>query len=427
MKKIILSGMAVLALSAASANAAQFYVDEKGQVFIQPGEGRKALNMDGNAVSNVLSSEEKKAIKEDILAEVKKSTPVFAKSSKLQFSGTHYLGYVNKDKKSSDSTGNFEMRRNYVQVKAFVLDDPKSYLRVTLDSTYSNSTANATTTSNSDGHANVYVKYAYLYLNDILPYTGVEFGMAHRPWIDYEEHQGWWMRSISKVLIEADEAAHLSNSADLGVNFKTKTPYFTSELGVFNGEGYHGTNSNAGSTDDELGDGLSAEWRLTAAVLGNGETKRNPLKDDYFDVSFFGQYNTDNSHNLNATGNPEDYQFYGFHTVYNTPSFLIAAQYVTSDNDKANTTNWNGQGYSVNGTYRFGEKKQFSVFGRYDEWENENSTTSVVSSTEENAIYGVAWQQNKNFKWLLSGQTYNIQENDTSDWDSIMLTAEVHW
>lgn len=396
MKKIVLSTIAALAVSVTSLSASQqFYVDDKGQVF-------------------TTSAADRIAIKND-------ETSVFAKSSKLEFSGTHYLGFVNKNMKSGDTTNNFEMRRNYIQVKAYVMDDPKSYLRVTLDSTYSNSTANG------EGHANAYVKYAYLYLNDILPYTGVEFGMAHRPWIDYEEHQGWWMRSVSKVFVEADEAAHLTNSADLGVNFKTKTPYFTSELGIFNGEGYHGTNDSAGANDEELGDGVSAEWRLTAALLGNGDKKRKPLKDSYFDASFFGQYNMDNSHNANSLGKSENYKFYGLHTVYNNPSFLISAQYVTSDNDLANDTNWNGQGYSINGTYRFGEKKQFSAFARYDEWENENTTTGVVASTEENAIYGVAWQQNKNFKWLLSGQSYNIQESNSKDWDSVMLTAEVHW
>ena len=395
MKKIVLSSLTALAITATGLSATQFYVDDKGQVFTTAGEGRKALES--------------------------KETSVFAKSSKLQFSGTQYLGFIHKDMKNGDATDNFEMRRNYVQVKAYVLDDPKSYLRVTLDSTYSNSTANG------GGHADVYVKYAYLYLNDILPYTGVEFGMAHRPWIDYEEHQGWWMRSISKVFVEADEGAHLSNSADLGFDLKTKTPYFTSEIGVFNGEGYHGTNDNAGANDEELGDGVSAEWRLTAAILGNGEKKRNQLKDSYFDVSFFGQYNMDNSHNANSLGKSEDYKFYGLHTVYNTPDFLVSAQYVTSENDLANDTNWNGQGYSVNGTYRFGEKKQFSAFARYDEWESENTTTGAVSTTEKNAIYGVAWQQNKNFKWLLSGQSYNIKESNNKDWDSVMLTAEVHW
>lgn len=390
-----MSAVAALAIATTGLSATQFYVDEQGQVFTTEGQGRKALET--------------------------KESSVFSKTSKLEFSGTHYLGFTNQDMKEGDSTNNFEVRRNYFQVKAYILDDPKSYLRVTLDATYSNSTANA------GGHADVHVKYAYLYLNNILPFTGMELGMVHRPWIDYEEHQGWWMRSVAKVFVEASEAGHLTNSADLGFNLKTKTPYFTSEVGIFNGEGYHGTNDNNGLGDAEIGDGLSAEWRATAALLGNGDKKRNPLKDNYFDVSFFGQYNMDNSANADSLGKTEDYKFYGFHTVYNMPSFLISAQYITSDNNQVNTTEWNGEGYSVNGTLRFGEKKEFSAFARFDGWKNENTTTGVVTSEEENFIYGLAWQQNKNIKWLLSGQTYNVDNSNNKDYTSAMLTAEVHW
>ena len=398
MNKIVLSALAALTLGtvAATAGDVKLYTDANGQVYTTPAEDRTELKS--------------------------ASTKVAAKASKLKFSGTHYLGFISKDMKegTKDRTNNFEVRRNYVQVKAYLLEDPKSYLRVTLDSTYSNSTADG------EGHADVYVKYAYLYLNNVLPSTGVEFGMVHRPWIDYEEHQGWWMRSISKVFVEAGEASHLTNSADLGFNFKTKTPYFTSEVGVFNGEGYHGTND--GNGDEEIGDGISAEWRVTASILGNGEKKRKPLEDTYFDASFFGQYNMDNSHNADAVGLVADYKFVGLHTVYNMPSFLVSAQYVSSDNDRLDsTTDWNGQGYSVNATYRFGAKKEFSVIGRIDNWENEDTVSGSVTSTEDNYIYGVAWQQNKNVKWLLSGQTYSVDTDSSKDWTSAMLTAEVHW
>jgi len=46
MKKIVLSTIATLLIGAVSLSATQFYVDEKGQVFINPAEGRTALKMD---------------------------------------------------------------------------------------------------------------------------------------------------------------------------------------------------------------------------------------------------------------------------------------------------------------------------------------------------------------------------------------------
>lgn len=404
MKKVVLSAITALMIGTVgvSGNEIKLYSDDKGQVFTSAGEGRTELKTN--------------------------NTNIFDKASKLQFSGTHYLGYTYKDKDKEDAsaTGNFELRRNYVTVKAHLLENQKSYFRVTLDTVYS---------STKDDYANIFAKYAYLYIDDILPFTGVEIGMAHRPWIDYEEHQGWWMRSIAKVFVEADEAGHLTNSADLGFNFKTKTEYFTSEVGIFNGEGYHGKNG----TDNEIGTGNSAEWRFTGAFLANGKVKRNPTKDSYADASFFGQYNMDNAANeviVNGSKKAYNYSILGLHTVYNIPNFLIAAQYIQADNDGANkgdgTSQFNGKGYSINTTIRFGDKKEFSIIGRYDAWEASQEVKDEKYSTGS-AIYGLAWQQNKNIKWLLSGQSYRANDNKNykgsavEDWDAAMITAEVHW
>jgi len=343
-------------------------------------------------------------------------TPLFAHASKLKFSGVHYLGFTQKDKREGSATNNFELRRNYLQVKAYLLNNPKSYLRVTLDTEY---------TAKHDGHADIYAKYAYIYLADVLPNTGVEFGMAHRPWIDYEEHQSWLARSVSKVFAEESEAGDLMNSADLGFNFKTKTPYFTSEVGIFNGEGYHGENNydDDKNVEDNIGDGVSAEWRFTAAILGNGTSKRKATKDTYFDTSFFGQYNMDSAKNEGET-----FKIYGLHTVFNTPDFLLSAQYIIADNDRDNTTKYNGAGFSVNGTYRFGASKKFSVIARYDTWEGENSTSNDSSDSQNNFIYGITWEQSSNLTWLATAQSYYIEgANNSKDYNSAMITADVHW
>jgi len=295
-----------------------------------------------------------------------------------------------------------------VQVKAYFLEDPKSYVRVTLDYT------------NVNGYNTVIVKYAYLYLNNVLPYTGVEFGQVHRPWIDYEEHNGWLYRSISKTLIEAKEDGDITNSADLGVNFKTKTEYFTSEIGIFNGEGYHG-DKNA-----DTGKGDSLEWRLTAAILGNGTKHRHATKDTYLDASFAGQYNMHNASNNNQT-----YTILNAHAVYNIPSFLVAAQYIKAINENETSYSKSGQGYSVNMTYRMGVKKEFELLGRFDSWSATKKGADDLHTN--NYIYGMAWEQNKNLKWLLTGETYiakdhkNYKGGVAQDYDAAMLTARVSW
>ncbi len=375
MKKIVLSALAALTLGsvAASAGIIKLYQDGNGQVFTKPAEGR---------------------------TEIKADTPVFAKASKLKFSGLTYIGfnYTNYDATLSNGTVNtrsditqFEIRRAYFQLKAYLLDNPKSYYRITFD-VHQDSKINGDTT---DGDILLRVKYAYLYLDSVLPNTGVEVGVVHRPWHDYEEHTSWYFRDISKVLVEQKNGANLSNSADFGFNFKTKTKYFDSELGLFNGEGYHST---------QISSDMSFEWRTTAHILGvNGKDKEKKLT--YWDASFFGQYNKShkgidtNSDGVNDRF--DDLIFYGLHTVYNQPKFLVAAQYIKSLDTADNGTYVSkqaGEGYSVNAEYRLGNTNDYRALVRYDSW-----TPTVLAGPEyeqKTYIAGIAWDQNKNIEWV---------------------------
>jgi hypothetical protein len=400
MKKIILSTLAVLTLGTVglSANDVTLYTDANGQLFTTAGEGRTQLQS--------------------------KAPTLASHASKLKFSGLTYIGYRFNDYKSDsdtvdykDDTSNFELRRAYFQLKAYLLDDPKSYYRVTFDAH-----------QNSENDMVVRMKYGYLYLNDILPFTGVELGLVHRPWHDYEEHNSWYFRDISKVLIEESNSAHLSNSADFGFNFKTKTKYFDSEIGVFNGEGYHSDmNDDAG---DSAGTGMSAEWRATAHIFGvNGKDKQDTKT--YFDASFFGQYNV--KHTASASGKGyDDLVFMGLHTVYNQPSFLISAQYVVSTDTADNSSYVSaqaGSGLSVNGEYRLGENKEYRVLARYDSW-----TKELLNSSDETAqnmyIIGAAWDQSDNVQWVANATITDNEEGNTREkYNGVayMLTAQVEF
>jgi hypothetical protein len=228
-------------------------------------------------------------------------------------------------------------------------------------------------------------------------------------------------------MVEAKEASDLTNSADAGINFKTKTAYFTSEVGLFNGEGYHGVASG----EDKIGTGNSLEWRFTAAALGNGTSHRHAKKDKYLDASFFGQYNMLNDSNLDSNGRAKTYAFYGVHAVYNQPEFLISAQYINGKNKNKTTYKKNGSGYSVNVAYRLGVNYKYEILARMDGWTAKMDNNPDLRTN--NYIYGAAWKQNKNVKWLLTGQTYIAKEhkrydgNAVQDYNSAMLTAEVKW
>ena len=303
------------------------------------------------------------------------------------------------------------------------MEDPKSYFRVTYDLKYSSAV--------DGGSTIVRAKYAYLYLNEILPFTGVEIGLAHRPWHDYEEHNAWLYRSISKVLIEDKVfGPDLSNSADFGVMTKTKTQYFDADIGIFNGEGYHNPN-NA-----DAGTGMSLEWRTTAHLLGvNGKDKQT--KKTYWDASFFGQWNAGHkSRTVNGVQENQDLIFGGLHTVYNTPSYLVSAQYVRSQDTSDSTviatglqniSEQAGQGYSVNAEYRFGNDYQYRVLARYDTWTPEKA---VSSDEKDNAGYiaGVAWDQNSNVQWVANvivADSETGASREANNGTQYMLTAEV--
>jgi len=433
MKITTLSILTALALASTSASALTLYQDAAtGQVFTQAGEGRIEMGdfVDAKTVYTENQAQDSTFAKVNI--KQKKQVPIFSKASKLKFSGTHFLGYKNvnsaNNRTGEKSYTGFETRRNYLQVKAYFFDDPKSYMRLTLD-TFENTDDGK---NNSNGSIETRVKYAFLYLNEILPYTGVEFGQVHRPWIDYEEHNAYAYRAISKTFVEAGEGADLTNSADKGINFKTKTKYFSSEVGIFNGEGYH---------TSEDGKGNSLEWRATAHLFGKAKSQKDHWKSEtYWNISTFGQYNSNFGKNK-ATGKSkgQTMKLYGFHTVYNQPEFLVSAQYIMADsNDKGKNKTvgtktvykYQGDGYSIAGAYRFGADLKWDAFARYDNWTKDRDVNFVNSKDVESdyAIAGIGYEYNKNVK-LIANMLYTDPDTDISgdDYKTFMLTAEVNW
>lgn len=387
MRKILLSTIVVATLATANSEI-------------------EVLKAQMNAMQSKLTDLENTKASASVKAPKKKGSLVKSKVPVLKFSGKHYLGFKSSKSDSSDRDNRFETRRNYFQVKGYFDDNPKSYMRLTLDthqiddSKYTDASGK-TFGKDADGIWNVRLKYAFLYLDSVLPSTGVELGQVHRPWIDNEEHGSWNYRSISKVFVEASNGAHLTNSADLGFNFKTKTENFSSELGMFNGEGYH---------NEETGNGLSAEWRLTGHILGGGKSKAKK-KNTYANVSFFGQQNAESGKHKDV-----DLNWQGLHAVYNQPAFLVAAQYITVADAH---TAYKGDGYSINAEYRFTPK--WNAIGRYDYFDMDDN-----SGDKKRAIAGVTYQYNKHVEFIAnylgdSGSAYG-ERNDAG-----MLTAEVNW
>lgn len=477
MKKIALSALAAAMMSGVVyADAMTLYSDPKtGQVFTTPGEGRVEMGdfVDAKSVDMQMRDTESKF--SEYQDKQSKYVNVKSKAKTLEFSGTHYFGLTSArpdtvldptgaalntaNSNYADTSTGFEMRRNYVQVKGYFNDT--DYFRVTFDATKELASSPGTD-AKTKGFSEVFVKYAYLYLDKVLPYTGVEIGIAHRPWVDYEVHNSWHYRSFNKVILEekatATEAGvDLASSADLGVNFQTKTDFFSSEIGFFNGEGYRSDKGGANQTNSQK---LSGEWRLTAHLLGSGNNvgKNDRTKDTYANLSTYGLISgnhKDDSAALDQTSvsglkGEYDRQFYGIHAVYNQPLFLIAAQYfIAEDEARSQTagTNWGKRkykGYSVNAEVR--PFKDWTIIGRYDnyKWDDTKvdgttiySTTAAATANAEGdkIIAALAYKYSKNVSFIASAKYIDektkysaaITGDAGESKDVYMMTTEVKW
>ncbi|RMD46746.1 MAG: hypothetical protein D6831_01250 [Aquificota bacterium] len=342
------------------------------------------------------------------LAKQKKGGKLFSKVDKVKFGGVGYIGYTFKDKNNGTDEGNFEIRRGYFVTKAYF--NKKDYFRFTFDVT----THNHKDSSDEGKEMNVKIKHLYLYkdISSIIPHTGFEIGMVHTPWLDYEEHSGWWERSVEKTFYESSDGAHMLPSADAGIDFKTKTEYVSAEYGVFQGEGY----DHIGRKDKgNKGNKPSIEGRLTWHILGGGTKHLHPTKDTYANISLHAV------DSFNHRGSDDDLTIYQVHAVYNQPLFLIAGQYIKGD--------WytgageKGDGYSFNFEVRPFLEHRIQFFGRYDHWDQDKSK----ANDRDQYIYGVAWQMNKYVRWIVNGITVDYDSNDNKDYNKYMLTAEVHF
>lgn len=391
MNKLILSIVTALTLGSATLNAMDLYQDANGQLFATPAQGRTLIK--------------------------DKSVPVFANADKLKFSGVAFLGYrytnYNKPTTTVHNLNQFEIRRAYLELRAHLLDDPKSYYRITLDVLQ-----NTGTKSSSSGSTLLRAKYIYLYLHNVLASTSVQLGLVHRPWHDYEQNHSWNFRDISKILLEQSNGANLSNSADFGFDFITKTKHLDVQLGIYNGEGYNRTQNAAHS--------MSFEWRATSHLIGGQSEK---VSDTYFDVSFFGQYNKKHrSVTVGSVKENQDLIFGGLHTIYNQPGFLFSAQYIKSQNTSHILHNISGQagsGYNTYGEYRIGSKNEYRFLARYDSWTPQN-----LKKEQKTVIAGIAWDQSKNVQWIanvtaIKNQSGSVLEKFNGT--AYMLTARVKY
>lgn len=161
--------------------------------------------------------------------------------------------------KNNEPFNEFTLKRGYINIKKGISKNVSG--RITTD---------ITVDEEGDGEGDIELRLKYLYLKyklkDILflhkPFF--EFGLVHRPWIDYEQIINRY-RVQGRMFLERNDVI---NSADFGivfmsllggemdeaykkhVNSKCAGKYGSLSFGVFNGGGYHAMENNRSKTFD---------------------------------------------------------------------------------------------------------------------------------------------------------------------------------
>ena len=382
-KKLVASGLVFLGclLSVSNAGAKEvtilingvpvkeLYVDSEGRLYLTPGAGRKPVKIEIPAL---------------------KGEPLASESKRIKIGGKAYIHWDYN--MSGDQEKNaFKITRNYLEVRGYFSD--KNYFRTTLD---------VKQDANVDrGSYVVRLKYAYVYFHDVLPHTGVEIGMVHKPWIDWEEHHGWLHRDVEKTFMESKGGANLMPSADLGVDFKGRYGIASWEVGIFNGEGYHDVEGSSHF-------GKSVEGRLSLNLL------------EGFTLSFH------TVHSFDQGGEKYDRHIYQVHAVYDTPYFLLAGQYLWNSIDSYGGEDRDQEGYSVNGDLKLRPILGYPVglLARYDHWDLDDK---VSSDERDQFIYGVFYRLNRHVKFSLAHERIIDDGTEVGDKSTLMAVTKIKW
>ncbi|MFA4916611.1 MAG: hypothetical protein WC560_08075 [Syntrophales bacterium] len=321
-----------------------------------------------------------------------------------------YLSYQNGE--SNDKSFNkFDVKRGYLTVKKEFF--PWFSGRMTLDVTTVKDTSPG---NNLDGSVDMRVKYLYGQFN--IPGAGfftkpfVEVGLAHTPWLDYEEHVNLYRCQDTMFL----ERNGIFNSADFGFTFVSlfggtmdkgyqekasnayPGRYGSMAVGVYNGGGYHASENNSNKV---------LEGRLTVRPLPDIIPG---LQLSYMGISGEG----------NQATNPPDWKVNLGFVQFENELLTLTGQYYSGKGNQAGTDEKDKDGYSV-----FAELKpnpKFSIIARYDRFDPDTDTTD---NENKRCIVGVAYHLDKHNMILLDYDHVDYEQSNKPDDKRIQLTLQV--
>jgi len=334
----------------------RLYVDSQGRLYLTPGPGRKPVKIE-------IPSEEKER--------------------DIKISGKAYMHW-RYEMSGEEERNTFRITRNYLDIQKNFREG--GYFRTTVDVKQEREV--------DGGSYVVRLKYAYTCLEEVLPGVNFKFGMTHKPWIDWEEHNGWLHRDLEKTFVESPGGAHLLSSSDIGLALKGSGNSISWEAGIFNGEGYHG---------EELSRhfGKSIEGRLSARLFRGFILSGHTV------------------HSFDHSGEGKDYHIYHVHGLFRHNPLLLSAQYVVNDVEG----NRIQRGFSVNGDV---DLKPFinhplGLLARYDRWNPDERQ----SGKREQFIYGMFYCVNQHVRLTLAHERLLDEAGD--DASTLIGVTHVKW
>jgi hypothetical protein len=331
----------------------------------------------------------------------------------FKFGGLWYLSYQNGETGNTTGGSNFNqfvIKRGYFTVEKEFSSWFKA--RLTTDVTTVNDP-----TSNLNGSLSVRIKYLYGQFTapDIafLTKPNVEFGVAHMPWLDFEEHVNYYRMQDTMFL----ERNGIFNSADMGITFASlfggvmdddyqkdvssayPGRYGSIQVGAYNGGGYAASEQNQNKV---------VEGRLTIRPL--------PGIIPGLQLSYFGLTGKGN------TAQEPDWNVNLGFTSFEHKYFVLTGQYFWGKGNQAGADQNDKEGYSVFAELK--PHKKFSVIGRYDHFD---PNTKQANNENDRYIGGIAYHIDKQHKnmILLDYDTVQYKQPGKSDDNRVQLTLQV--
>jgi TolA-binding protein len=335
--------------------------------------------------------------------------------------GTFYLSYQagtkNSGNQQTTNYNSFQLKRGYFGADV----DITPYLTsrfvgdITLDST---------------GDVKVRAKYLYGKFkakgNNVITAPYMEFGLAHMPWLDFEEaingfrmqdtmfmeRNGVFNSADIGVLVGSDLGGSLSSDFKSKVNSHYAGRYGSWQVGVYNGGGYHAAENNTNK---------AFEARLT---LRPGPSVVPGLQFTVFGIVGKG--------NKTATSTlpPPDWRSGALMISYESQYFTFTGQgYLGEGNSGGSAVGSDGtaaqqKGFSVFASVhipipRHGEK--ISLIGRIDEF---NSNTDIYNDLQRRYIAGFAWHLYKSNIILFDYERLNHSLSTLTGEDRVQATLQ---